>query len=345
MEVTGGTRFILPDATREAVCGYRWLYPHFMDDVGNLLMSIHALVVDTGERRIVVDTCIGNDKQRTIPNWSNLQTSFLADLETAGYPPASIDTVLCTHLHVDHVGWNTRLVDGEWVPTFPEARYLVAETEWRYWRDAESNQDVLADSVRPVLDAGLVDFVAESHRLCDEVWLEPTPDMGSSHFKCASLVRYSANAPKSPPRRTVPNAATSPHAHTQESNPQRSCSLNPVLLFVLVISDIRPDSAPGYGGGCYGPPDLTGHRRSFHEGGGPCQATRIRGLLARRLNVTELLGFASRAGGPAEWKPDGRTHGAVVGSLSPAHPRSTAPQRKRTASSAGECRHIGSSPF
>ena len=181
MEVTGGTRFILPDATREAVRGYRWMHPHFMDDAGNLVMSIHALVVDTGERRIVVDTCIGNDKQRAIPTWSNLQTSFLADLETAGYPPASIDTVLCTHLHVDHVGWNTMLVDGVWVPTFPEARYLVAETEWRYWRDVESSQDVLADSVRPVVDAGLVDFVAENHRLCDEVWLEPTPGHTPGH--------------------------------------------------------------------------------------------------------------------------------------------------------------------
>ncbi len=181
MEVTGGTRFILPDATREAVRGYRWLYPHFMDDAGNLVMSIHALVVDTGERRVVVDTCIGNDKQRAIPAWSNLQTSFLADLEAAGYPPASIDTVLCTHLHVDHVGWNTMLVDGQWVPTFPGARHLVAETEWRYWRDVESSQDVLADSLRPVIGAGLVDFVAENHRLCEEVWLEPTPGHTPGH--------------------------------------------------------------------------------------------------------------------------------------------------------------------
>ena len=181
MEVTGGTRFILPDATREAVRDYRWLFPHFMDEKGNLVMSIHALVVDTGKRRIVVDTCIGNDKQRAIPTWSNLQTSFLADLETAGYPPTSIDTVLCTHLHVDHVGWNTRLVDGEWVPTFPEARYLVAEAEWRYWRSVESGQDVLEDSVIPVIDAGLVDFVAEDHRLCDEVWLEPTPGHTPGH--------------------------------------------------------------------------------------------------------------------------------------------------------------------
>ena len=181
MEVTGGSRFILPDATRDACRGYRWMFPHFMDDAGNLVMSIHALVVDTGERRIVVDTCIGNDKERDIPTWSHLQTSFLADLEAAGYPRESIDTVLCTHLHVDHVGWNTMLVDGEWVPTFPNARYLVGETEWRYWDDRDPGTQVLADSVRPVIDAGLVDFVPVDHQVCDEVRLEPTPGHTPGH--------------------------------------------------------------------------------------------------------------------------------------------------------------------
>ncbi|MCY4013734.1 MAG: MBL fold metallo-hydrolase [Gammaproteobacteria bacterium] len=181
MEVTGGSRFILPDATRDACRGYRWMFPHFMDDAGNLVMSIHALVVDTGERRIVVDTCIGNDKDRDIPTWSHLQTSFLADLEAAGYPRESIDTVLCTHLHVDHVGWNTMLVDGEWLPTFPNARYLVGETEWRYWDDRTTSAQVLADSVRPVIDAGLVDFVPVDHQVCDEVWLEPTPGHTPGH--------------------------------------------------------------------------------------------------------------------------------------------------------------------
>ena len=181
MEVTGGSRFILPDATRDACRGYRWMFPHFMDDAGNLVMSIHALVVDTGARRIVVDTCIGNDKDRDIPTWSHLQTSFLADLEAAGYPRESIDTVLCTHLHVDHVGWNTMLVDGEWLPTFPNARYLVGETEWRYWDDRDTGAQVLADSVRPVIDAGLVDFVPVDHRVCDEVWLEPTPGHTPGH--------------------------------------------------------------------------------------------------------------------------------------------------------------------
>ena len=121
LEISGGTRFVLPDATRECCLKYPWMQPHFMDVKGNLIMSVHALVVDTGDKRIVVDTCIGNDKERSIPSWSRLQTNFLEDLETPGYPPDSIDTVLCTHLHVDHVGWNTRLVDGIWQPTFLNA--------------------------------------------------------------------------------------------------------------------------------------------------------------------------------------------------------------------------------
>src|SRR5690606_23787808 len=117
VEAIGGTRFILPQATPEAVQPLRWMVPHFATEAGRLIMSIHALVIDTGSRRIIVDTCIGNDKERKIPSWNMLQGSFLADLEAAGYPRDSIDTVLCTHLHVDHVGWNTMLVDGKWVPT------------------------------------------------------------------------------------------------------------------------------------------------------------------------------------------------------------------------------------
>lgn len=184
MEVTGGTKFILPTATREACLPIDWMQPNFMDADGNLIMSIHALIVDTGERRIIVDTCIGNDKKRNIPTWTNLQTNFLQDLEAAGYPRESIDTVMCTHLHVDHVGWNTMLVDGQWVPTFPNARYLVAEKEWAYW---DANEDetkygpVLADSVRPVVEAGLADFVAETHQLCEQVYLEPTPGHTPGH--------------------------------------------------------------------------------------------------------------------------------------------------------------------
>jgi glyoxylase-like metal-dependent hydrolase (beta-lactamase superfamily II) len=177
LEATGGSRFILPDATPEAVLPHRWLQPHFMDERGRLRMSVHALVIDTPSRRILVDTCIGNDKERTIPGWSGLQGSFLADLATSGCPPDSIDSVVCTHLHVDHVGWNTMLLDGRWVPTFPHARYLMGRTELEYWRSRQAHDDhrrAFDDSVAPVLDAGLVDLVGVEHRLCDEVSLVPT---------------------------------------------------------------------------------------------------------------------------------------------------------------------------
>jgi glyoxylase-like metal-dependent hydrolase (beta-lactamase superfamily II) len=178
LEAIGGTRFILPQAAPEVIQGIGWLQPHFADERGKLKMSIHALVVETPDRRILVDTCIGNDKDRGIPAWSNLQTTFLADLETAGYPRESIDTVLCTHLHVDHVGWNTMLVDGAWVPTFPKARYLMGRTEFDYWRAGGegmgTDQRVFIDSVQPVFDAGLVDLVDTDHQVCEEVRLTPT---------------------------------------------------------------------------------------------------------------------------------------------------------------------------
>jgi glyoxylase-like metal-dependent hydrolase (beta-lactamase superfamily II) len=183
MEVTGGSRFILPQATYEEILPISWLQPHFADERGRLKMSIHALVIEAPGRRIVVDTCLGNDKEgRRIPNWNNLQLPFLADLAAAGFPRESIDTVLCTHLHVDHVGWNTMLTDGPhgtktWVPTFPHARYLMGRVEFGHWRAQHERADmaaVFADSVQPVADAGLVDLVETDHRICDEVSLVPT---------------------------------------------------------------------------------------------------------------------------------------------------------------------------
>jgi glyoxylase-like metal-dependent hydrolase (beta-lactamase superfamily II) len=178
LELAGGTRFILPQATSETIEPIAWLRPHFADENGKLRMSIHALVVETPARRIIVDTCLGNDKEnRRIPGWNKLSGPFLADLASAGYPRETIDTVLCTHLHVDHVGWNTMLVGGRWVPTFPKARYLMGRVEFEYWRtqeEVEHHRPVFADSVAPVFEAGLVDLVETDHRVCDEVSLVPT---------------------------------------------------------------------------------------------------------------------------------------------------------------------------
>jgi glyoxylase-like metal-dependent hydrolase (beta-lactamase superfamily II) len=185
LEVVGGTRFILPQATREEIGRLGWLHPDFADADGRLKMSIHSFVVETPTRRMVVDTGIGNDKQnRAIPHWNGRQGPFLHDLAAAGYPAESIDTVLCTHLHVDHVGWNTMLVDGIWVPTFRRARYVMGRAEFDHWKNAGSpaSAAVFDDSIRPVADAGLVDLVDSDHRLCDEVTLIPTPGHSPGHF-------------------------------------------------------------------------------------------------------------------------------------------------------------------
>lgn len=185
LEVTGGSRFILPQASPEEILPIAWLRPDFADERGRLRMSIHALVIETPDRRIVVDTCLGNDKEnRRIPTWNRLQTSFLADVAAAGYARETIDTVVCTHLHVDHVGWNTMLAGGHWVPTFPNAHYLMGRIEFEHWTRRHEREDmavVLADSVAPVRDAGLVDLVETDHRICDEVSLVPTPGHTPGH--------------------------------------------------------------------------------------------------------------------------------------------------------------------
>jgi glyoxylase-like metal-dependent hydrolase (beta-lactamase superfamily II) len=178
METVGGAAWILPDALPEVVRDIDWLKPDFMTEEGELKFSVHALVIDVLGRRIVVDTCVGNEKERMpYRDWHMLQTTFLTDFGAAGFEPESVDNVLCTHLHVDHVGWNTMLVDGEWLPTFPNARYLIARDEFEYWQqqsDVKIQQSVFADSVSPVFEAGLMDLVDTNHQICSEVDLVPT---------------------------------------------------------------------------------------------------------------------------------------------------------------------------
>lgn len=185
LETIGSTRFILPQASYEEIQKLPWLIPHFATEEGRLKMTIHSLVVETPSRRIVVDTGLGNDKQgRGVPTWNNRNGPFLETLSQAGFPPDSIDTVMCTHLHVDHVGWNTRLVDGQWVPTFAKARYVFGRAEYEYWRDHSGRPDqaaVFNDSVKPIVDAGKADLVASDARLTEEITLIPTPGHSPGH--------------------------------------------------------------------------------------------------------------------------------------------------------------------
>jgi len=168
--------FVLPDAVPESIGKIAWLAPHFVEPDGMLKMAVQALIIESQGRKILVDTCLGNDKTNHFPNWSNMQGPFLQDLAAAGYPRESIDNVVCTHLHIDHIGWNTMKVAGRWVPTFPNARYLIGKKEWDYWgtEPVDPGEPLMDESVRPVLDAGLADLVEADHKLTSEVWLEPT---------------------------------------------------------------------------------------------------------------------------------------------------------------------------
>lgn len=192
LTMSGEASLLLPAASAEALLAIPWLRPDFVEDDGRYRTSVHALVIETPERRMVVDTCIGGGKGREAWGIRARGDRFLAEMVEAGYPPDSIDTVLCTHLHFDHVGWNTRWTEAGWRPTFPQARYLFGRAELAYWSVQQASapdREVFADSVQPVLDAGLADLVEPDHQLCDEVRLVPTPGHSVGHVSVAIASR------------------------------------------------------------------------------------------------------------------------------------------------------------
>ena len=176
------TASMLPDSRADAVAAhYGWLKPHFFDEaVGDLASRIQTYLVKTPEHTIVIDTCVGNDKRREgSALWHMRAGGYLDDLAAAGVTPEQVDFVVCTHLHVDHVGWNTRFVDGRWVPTFPRARYLFVGEEWEYWR--HEKDECIADSVLPVVEHGQVDLVQSDHALGRWLRFEPSPGHTPGH--------------------------------------------------------------------------------------------------------------------------------------------------------------------
>jgi glyoxylase-like metal-dependent hydrolase (beta-lactamase superfamily II) len=170
-------RAAMHQATPEALRRSPWLYPHFVsEDDATLKLSIHALLVEAPGLRLVVDTCIGNDRPREITGGEPLSTPFLEQLGEAGWSREAVDAVVCTHLHTDHVGWNTMLENGRWAPTFPKARYLLGRQEYAFWKDHEDaeQQAMLGDSVTPIFEAGLVDLVELDHVISPELRLTPS---------------------------------------------------------------------------------------------------------------------------------------------------------------------------
>ena len=155
----------------------------FSDQNLSLLLSFHSFLIQTGKHNILVDTCCGNDKNRPErPVWHNRNGPFIQNLAATGLSPLDIDFVLCTHLHADHVGWNTKLADGKWIPTFPNAQYIFAQKELDYWQ-AESIKNPAEpimygsydDSVLPVVTSGQALLINGEYHISDGINTEPAP--------------------------------------------------------------------------------------------------------------------------------------------------------------------------
>jgi glyoxylase-like metal-dependent hydrolase (beta-lactamase superfamily II) len=173
-----------PDFDPEVVRAHADLLgPQLIDPAsGRLVFSFHSFVVKTPHHTILIDACLGNDKERpTRPQFHRMRTTYLADLERAGVRPEDVDFVMCTHLHWDHVGWNTRLKNGNWVPTFPKARYVMARREFEAWQETHRGGDdtphrrAFEDSVLPVVASGQSLLVDDDYALEDGLWFEPAP--------------------------------------------------------------------------------------------------------------------------------------------------------------------------
>ena len=187
--------FLLPDASPEALAPHRgWLEPRFLDPVsGKLVLAVQSYLLRTSRHVVLVDSCVGNGKERRFhAPWSRRASpEWLDRLAAFGAAPEDVDFVLCTHLHADHVGWNTRLVDGRWTPTFPNARYVFARTELEYWlalneKGKKYSDGCIDDSVLPVIEAGQAEIVADDHALDDEIRLRPSPGHTPGHV-CIEL--------------------------------------------------------------------------------------------------------------------------------------------------------------
>lgn len=167
-----------------------WIAPgHYNPATGRMLLSMHSWLLDTGRHKILIDGCVGNDKDRPgRPDWCNLQTPYLDRLALAGATSEQIDYVLCTHLHADHVGWNTRLIGDRWVPTFPNAKYVFSKRENDYWAaryaaDSKGHHILgYKDSVLPVIEAGQAMIVGDYAEIADCLFLESSPGHTPGHI-------------------------------------------------------------------------------------------------------------------------------------------------------------------
>ena len=185
VEPYGRALDLMPALTQELLDQNRhWLEPHALTREDFFVLTMQSYIVRTPHHTILVDSCLGNHKPRSHPAW-NMKTddNYIRGLASLNLSVDDIDYVMCTHLHADHVGWNTRLVNGRWVPTFPNARYVFNRHEHAALRERHETEGypAYADSVLPIVEAGRADLVGDDYHLGDHVRILPTPGHTANH--------------------------------------------------------------------------------------------------------------------------------------------------------------------
>jgi glyoxylase-like metal-dependent hydrolase (beta-lactamase superfamily II) len=189
---------VFPECTNAILAEHEhWLAPnHFDAATGLIKLSVHSWLLEVGGRKILIDGCCGNNKVKPgRPFWNMLNVPYLERLAAAGARPQEIDFVMCTHLHHDHVGWNTQLSNGRWVPTFPNARYVISKPDFEYYQNLDADpknhpveMGTFRECVLPIIEAGRADLVTGPHRLNEHIEIVPAPGHSAGHvvFKLAS---------------------------------------------------------------------------------------------------------------------------------------------------------------
>ena len=246
---------LFPGVTAEILDSCRsWLPPgsvHSEQDI--VYLSFHSYVLRTPDHVVVIDTCVGNCKERrSLESWNMLQTPYLAELASIGLSPGDVDIVLCTHLHADHVGWNTRLINGQWLPTFPKARYVMARKELAHWQALHAANPVepvtrgaFVDSVLPVIESGQALIVESDHVLegaiGEGIWLTSSPGHSPGHVCVRAqhgdqLAIFSGDVVHSPIQFAFPDLCSAADIDREQSRNSRRALFEhiadtPALLF------------------------------------------------------------------------------------------------------------------
>ena len=236
-----------------------WMAPTFYDTASELLiLAFQSFVVRTPRLNILIDTCVGEDKVRPWPYFHMKKWPWMGNLQALGLTPEDIDVVMCTHLHPDHVGWNTQLRDGRWVPTFRNANYVFARDEYHYWEkeNAQGSERIgltFEDSVLPVMEAGQATLVDNDHEIDTGVSIEPTPghspghvvvnlsSNGNSAVFTGDLMHHPVQVPE--PHWRAPASAGTWRCRPTPGPPSSTAIPTPKRLSCRFISPVRPQGA------------------------------------------------------------------------------------------------------